>query len=183
MQDSDLALAAHLLEHPGAQVTGSLDAVGGDIGRDLALTGFRALVDGDHRNARLVGGFHPGSSSGGILRDEDQHADVLDQQVFDLVDLLLAVVVGHGNHHFVASRFGGRLHAVKRRDVEKRLLVGHGDADHRLVLGNCCRRNEGHGASCAEKSAQHHALGCSYHNRFPPVKIMFRLWTRANQFD
>jgi len=58
MQNCDLALAAHLLEHPGVEVVRGLDAVGGDVGHELRVAVLGLLVDQKDRHARLIGGLN-----------------------------------------------------------------------------------------------------------------------------
>ena len=121
-------------------VLGSQSSAGHVVGGDLAvdLNAVDGAVHGDDLDALGLGGLHSAGDGVGVHGVDDQHGDVLGNQVLDVGDLLGHVIagVGHGQRH--AQLGGGLLSALDQSDEEGVVLGGDGQTDGAVGHGGLC---------------------------------------------
>ena len=135
MQHRDLAAGlAEGLDHGLPRLPSAAFVVGGDLGDDLHARFIARDVHGEHRNAGRIGLLNDRDDRLGITGAQHDGADLLDDEVLDLIPLLGDVLVTADHDRLVAVLLALGRDAVSD-DLEEGVVEGEQrDADGSLGL-------------------------------------------------
>ena len=136
LQLSNLNLFAQLLNDVISSHFAALYVIGSNQASNIALVS--AAVEADNRDFSLVGSLYRSRNCIGVNRVNQQNADVLLQQVSNIISLLCRIVLSVNNLYGYAQFLSLSFYAFSQGNEERIVLSGYGEANGDFLIVAFC---------------------------------------------